>query len=98
MVKLFNTNGIESDLTIHYLVNLNQLSTKHFNAMNRFKRFSTLVLFAATFFFGACSQDETMDDIIENTEIGAPIQADDETGNGENKTETDPPETGSNPG
>lgn len=48
--------------------------------MNRFKRFSTLVLFTATIFFGACSQDETMDELLENTEIGSPVNANETEG------------------
>ncbi|MAE84477.1 MAG: hypothetical protein CMB80_17175 [Flammeovirgaceae bacterium] len=94
MCKLFNTNGIESNITIDYLVNLNQLSTKHFNAMNRLSRFYTLVLFATALTLGSCAQDETMDEIIDNTEIGKPIQADgtdgDGTGAGGEKDKPDP--------
>ncbi len=62
--------------------------------MNRFKRFSTLVLFAATIFFGACSQDETMDELLENTEIGAPVNADETDPN----TSKDKDKPGSNGG
>ncbi|WP_258097990.1 hypothetical protein [Marinoscillum pacificum] len=59
--------------------------------MNRFKRFSTLVLFTATIFFGACSQDETMDELLENTEIGAPVNANETDPNGEAGQKKDPP-------
>lgn len=60
--------------------------------MNRLKRFSVLVIFATVFTFGACSQDETMDEIMDNTEIGKPIHADDSTG--ENKEDKDKPGVG----
>lgn len=40
--------------------------------MNRLKSIFSLVLLATAFMFGACSQDETMDDLISNSEINSP--------------------------
>ncbi|RED97537.1 hypothetical protein [Marinoscillum furvescens] len=40
--------------------------------MNRIKSIFSLVLLATAFMFGACSQDETMDDLMNNSEINTP--------------------------
>lgn len=60
--------------------------------MNRLRKFSALVIFAITFTLGACSQDETMDEVITNTEINKPINADGSTG-GSSGNEKDKPGT-----
>lgn len=57
--------------------------------MNKLKNISALFLFVMALTFGACSQDETMDDILDNTEINAPSPANDD--NGGSGEDTDPP-------
>lgn len=40
--------------------------------MKNLKSLSALFILSVAFTFGACSQDETMDEIIDNTEINSP--------------------------
>ncbi|MFH6982767.1 hypothetical protein [Marinoscillum sp. 108] len=57
--------------------------------MNNSRNFLALVLLAMGMTFGACSQDDTMDELIDNTEINSPSP----TGN-ETDGEEEPPTTG----
>lgn len=56
--------------------------------MNKFKNISTLLLFVVALSFGACTQDDPMDDIMDNTEINSPSPTNNGNGNGD---DTDPP-------
>lgn len=57
--------------------------------MNNSRNFLALVLLAMGMTFGACSQDDTMDELINNTEINSPSP----TG-GDSGSETIPPTGG----
>jgi hypothetical protein len=58
--------------------------------MNNSRNFLALVLLAMGMTFGACSQDDTMDELIDNTEINSPSPS----GSGDSGSETDPPTGG----
>lgn len=40
--------------------------------MNRSKNIFALLMLFSAMVFGACTQDDTMDDLIDNTEINSP--------------------------
>lgn len=58
--------------------------------MNNSRNFLALVLLAMGMTFGACSQDDTMDELIDNTEINSPSPS----GSGDTTGEDEPPTTG----
>lgn len=46
--------------------------------MKKVSRISTIIVLAFSLFSYSCSQDETMDEIIDNTEINSPSDPDDD--------------------
>ena len=61
------------------------MHTKSFNilmtkTMKKITNLSALFLIVLASVFGACAQDEAMDDIIDNTEINAPSDGNGEQG------------------
>lgn len=46
--------------------------------MSKLMKISAVLLFILSIGFSACTQDETMDEIIDNTEINAPSDPDDD--------------------
>lgn len=46
--------------------------------MNRLKTLSAMLMLFTAILFGACTQDETMDDLMDNTEINSPSDPNDD--------------------
>lgn len=50
--------------------------------MNKFRTILAITVLSTALGFSSCSQDETMDEVLKNTEINSPTYMDDTTGGG----------------